>query len=150
MTASAPAGSAGEPKSPRGAPEGLLLNGGLADEVPPEVEPGERVLSFLSAGSSFDARLAPSPVEWDGPRGGDAVLSAAIELLQTSEWLQQCMRRSDGKARMWELVATHLPGRTPGECRERWRSLSHRRHAEEQAARARDSERAEGGGRSAD
>ena len=77
--------------------------------------------------AAFESHRPSSPVAWEGPRGGDAVLAAIIAILQPSEWLQHTMRKSDGKAHMWEVVATHLPGRTPAECQERWRVLSRSR-----------------------
>ena len=73
------------------------------------------------------------PIPWEGPRGGDAVLAAAIAILQPSEWLRQAMRRGDGKA-LWEVAATHLPGRTPTECQERWRALNRMRAGPAKAA----------------
>jgi len=73
--------------------------------------------------SSSRLVAASAPVAWDGPRGGDAVLTAVIGLLKRSPWSEQCAQKADGKAQMWQLVATHLPGRTATECQERWRQL---------------------------
>ena len=63
------------------------------------------------------------PVPWEEP-GGDSLLSAVIKLVQPTEWFRDCKSRSDGKVRMWDLVATHLPGRTATECQERWVCLN--------------------------
>jgi len=99
-------------------------------------EEGRSVERFVPEGGSFAPRRESPAVVlgWSGPQGGDAVLRDVISLVERSEWLLQCIRRSDGKAVMWKLVATHLPGRTPEECRQRWRMLSHSRSA---AARGR-------------
>jgi hypothetical protein len=79
---------------------------------------------------------AAEPVAWHGARGGDALLTAVVGLLQGSEWLRQCVQRADGKTRMWQLVASHLPGRTPTECMERWRMLSRKRSRQASPPRA--------------
>ena len=63
-------------------------------------------------------------IPWEGPRSGDAILTNVIGQLKSTVWLEQCMHRADGKARMWQLIASHLPGRKPTECQERWRRLS--------------------------
>ena len=73
---------------------------------------------------------AAAAVAWGGERGGDAVMTAIVELLRGTEWLEQCAQRTDGKARMWQLVASHLPGRTAADCQERWRLLSRTKAAE--------------------
>ena len=77
--------------------------------------------------SSSRREAASAPVAWEGPRGGDAVLAAVIGVLTRSSWSQQCVRRgvapADAKARTWQLVASHLPGRTATECQERWQQL---------------------------
>ena len=52
------------------------------------------------------------------------VLTHVVGRLEPTAWLQQCMRRADGKMEMWELAASHLPGRTADECQGRWRFLS--------------------------
>ena len=65
-----------------------------------------------------------SVLPWEGARGGDSVLRAVTKMLQGSDWLQESMRRLDGKARVWSLISSHLPGRTPRECKERWRLLA--------------------------
>jgi len=69
----------------------------------------------------------PFPLAWAGRRGGDEVLRHLIEQVQPTGWLQECARCGEGKTRLWQLVATHLPGRSPQECQARWRSL----HAEQ-------------------
>ena len=68
-------------------------------------------------------QLSASPVAWAGPRGGDEVLRHVIGRVQSTEWFEERMRRGNAKAKLWELLATHLPGRTPHECQERWRAL---------------------------
>lgn len=86
-------------------------------------------------GDWSDARSPPSATEdarqplagviaWEGARGGDAILTGLIGRLKRSEWLRGCSLRTDGKARMWQLVASHLPGRTAAECQERWRCVT--------------------------
>ena len=98
-------------------------------------------------GSSFAPHRPPPPVPWEGPCGGDAVLEAIIRLIQPSAWLRRCMRAPDGKVKMWQVVATHLDGRTPDECKERWRTLNRRRAATAAAAAAAaTTAAAEGGG----
>jgi hypothetical protein len=116
------------PSSPR-SPHSLLPHAGFAATAAVDEEAGfEGEEAWRADGlAALDPPPPSSPVPWEGARGGDAVLSAVIALLQPSEWLQHTMRRSDGKTRMWEVVATHLPGRSPAECQERWRFLSRSR-----------------------
>ena len=71
---------------------------------------------------------SPSPRPWTGPHGGDEVLRHVIEQVQRTQWLQDLVRRGEGKARLWQLVATHLPGRSQQECQQRWRSLHKHEH----------------------
>ena len=54
-----------------------------------------------------EVEARPPPVAWEGAAGGDARLRKAVPLLRSN----------------WSLVATHVPGRSGHECRERWRSL---------------------------
>ena len=63
------------------------------------------------------------PLEWEGPAGGDVALRRVIALVQRTDWLQDCISKGEGKVRLWELVATHLRGRTARECQDRWRWL---------------------------
>lgn len=64
---------------------------------------------------------------WEGAAGGDVILAAVIGVVKGSAWLEACVRGKDGKARMWMLVASHLPGRTPSECQQRWVELNRRK-----------------------
>lgn len=73
--------------------------------------------------SRWPHRSTAVQLAWEGSNGGDAILAAVVGLLRSSEWLQRCSQRSDGKTRLWQLVATHLPGRTAAECQERWRAI---------------------------
>ena len=50
---------------------------------------------------------------WEGPTGGDARLQALVTLFSISN--HQATGACD-----WQLVSTHLPGRSWRECRERW------------------------------
>ena len=54
----------------------------------------------------------PPPLPWDGPGGGDERLRVLVPLFRAAG--------QQGTSRPFTLVATHLPGRTPRECRERW------------------------------
>ena len=103
----------------------LCHDGGADERDHASWHEGRASCPHMPEGGSFTpAFTPPAAVPWEGPRGGDAVLAAVIALLQPTQWLQECTRRADGKARMWQLVATHLPGRTPAEGQERWRCLS--------------------------
>jgi hypothetical protein len=73
---------------------------------------------------SATSTSADATVPWGGPAGGDAILTAVLSVLKKTRWSQQCAQRADGKARMWQLVASHHPGRTATECQERWKTLS--------------------------
>ena len=120
------AAPAHEPLAP--SPRGLL-----SPRRPRAGEAGD-----LSDSGTAPLRPSTAAIPWEGPRGGDAggsaastgdaVLTAVIGQLKSSEWLARCVGRSDGKARMWRLVASHLPGRTASECQERWRLLSRQRN----------------------
>lgn len=103
---------------------------GLPPAKPPALTGEEGGADERADGASNMPRDAAASVAvaWGGTRGGDAVLTAVINLLEGSEWLRQCSQRSDGKLRMWQLIATHLPGRTAAECQERWRQLSRSRN----------------------
>ena len=55
------------------------------------------------------------PVPWEGPAGGDERLDAVTTLLAGSIAIHRLGDRA------WALAATHVPGRTGRECRDRWR-----------------------------
>ena len=65
------------------------------------------------------------PVPWEGPAGGDARLRAVTTLLAD----QIAIDRMGDHA--WALAATHVPGRTGRECRDRWRRLTGQRDEEQ-------------------
>ena len=52
---------------------------------------------------------------WEGPAGGDERLDAVTKLLAGSIAIHRLGDRA------WALAATHVPGRTGRECRDRWR-----------------------------
>ena len=60
------------------------------------------------------------PLPWEGARGGDARLRVLVPMLS-----KRLVGLKEGKqTSSWALVATHLPGRTGRECRERWGRLA--------------------------
>jgi hypothetical protein len=55
-------------------------------------------------------RAHPPPLAWGGRNGGDERLRQLIAMMHERE-------------HTWGLLATHVPGRTGRECRERWIDL---------------------------
>ena len=85
---------------------------------PPPVPTAERVCHRLqqlqaaaasgkSAPWSPEIEPPPAPIPWDGPDGGDARISKVVQLYPKSF------------SSNWSLVATHVPGRSGRECRDR-------------------------------
>jgi len=66
-----------------------------------------------------------APLLWGGERGGDA----RLRLLVPSLAKKLAGLRARVASCQWGIVASHLPGRTGAECRERWAEL----HAEAEA-----------------
>ena len=62
-------------------------------------------------GPTIERQVLP----WEGPTGGDARLQALVPLFSISS--------SHANESAWPLVATHMPGRSWRECRERWMLL---------------------------
>ena len=79
--------------------------------------------SAVLACSVADETAAPLP--WGGERGGDA----RLRLLVPSLAKKLAGLRARVASCQWGIVASHLPGRTGAECRERWAEL----HAEAEA-----------------
>ena len=105
---------------------------------PPPAAEGERLVNGLArlqraaaaSGSDPEAacgglvHLLPGepvePLPWEGARGGDARLRVLVPMLS-----KRLVGLKEGKqTSSWALVATHLPGRTGRECRERWGRLA--------------------------
>ena len=104
----------------QGAPRETAWRGSLV-HPPPCVADAEPVCQRLQQLQAAAASGQPAPwipevepraeaVAWEGPSGGDARLRNAVPLLRSN----------------WSLVATHVPGRTGVECRDRWRLLQER------------------------
>ena len=85
---------------------------------PPPLPTAERVCHRLqqlqaaaasgrSAPWSPEVEPPPAPIPWDGPDGGDARISKVVQLYPKSF------------SSNWSLVATHVPGRSGRECRDR-------------------------------
>ena len=84
--------------------------------------PFSRLLRWAerSDGIVFAGSEPVEPLPWDGARGGDARLRVLVPLLS-----KRLVGLKEGKqTSSWALVATHLPGRTGRECRERWGRLA--------------------------
>merc|ERR1719424_1357311 len=73
--------------------------------------------SAVLACSVADETAAPLP--WGGERGGDA----RLRLLVPSLAKKLAGLRARVASCQWGIVASHLPGRTGAECRERWAEL---------------------------
>lgn len=58
----------------------------------------------------------PAPVAWDGPAGGDERMRQAMPLIAGP----RCARPN------WSILATHVPGRSGRECRDRWKLMHER------------------------
>ena len=94
------AGQGAEPEAPSWAEE-LLPGGDLGSE-----------LSLLSQLLPAEGREEPIP--WAGACGGDARM----------RWLVPQLAKEMAKGGpSWAIVATHLPGRSGRECRDRWLEL---------------------------
>jgi hypothetical protein len=96
----------------------------MGDDAPPSRQGRAEEIASGGWDSATSANLA---LPWGGSAGGDAIMTAVLSMLKKTDWSQQCAQRADGKARMWQLVASHLKGRTASECRERWKTLSRTR-----------------------
>ena len=69
--------------------------------------------SYARLDERMESTTARRPtLPWEGPTGGDARLQALVTLFSISN--------HQATACDWQLVSTHLPGRSWRECRERW------------------------------
>lgn len=90
---------------------------------PPAPSGAEPVFSNADPALWEDEELPPLEAPWPSGAGRDAQLTALVARLSSTEWYRECTGKPDGKARFWELVATHFAC-SPLECQRRWRSLS--------------------------
>ena len=93
--------------------------------------------SAVLACSVADETAAPLP--WGGERGGDA----RLRLLVPSLAKKLAGLRARVASCQWGIVASHLPGRTGAECRERWAELHAEAEAEMEEMEAEEMEEAE-------
>ena len=77
----------------------------LNEEPPPCQEPAPAAAQF-------------EPVPWEGADGGDARLRAVTALLAEQLHIERLGEDA------WAVAATHVPGRSGTECKERWRVLN--------------------------
>lgn len=72
-----------------------------------------------------------APLRWEGEEGGDVRLRVLVPLLATKSYGHGGVLSRI--AYNWAMVATHLPGRSGRECRDRWLTLTRAAMAEAQA-----------------
>lgn len=88
----------------------------------------EPVINYLEANQRASGDLplprersvdGGAPMPWHGAQAGDARLRWLLPLLES------CRRGDAGHEDKvpWDLVATHVPGRSAAECRSRWRDI---------------------------
>lgn len=63
----------------------------------------------------------PAPPAWCGVQS--ARLLRLIARLEQTAWLAECIQKGTAKVKLWELVATHFPGRSARDCRNRYRQV---------------------------
>lgn len=71
-----------------------------------------------------ESRIATPPELRMWSRTESMRLRRLVARLEQTTWLAECIQKGTAKAKLWGLVATHFPGRSAHDCRDRYRQAS--------------------------